>query len=98
MKLLEACRQVGQAALKRRFICGSKLEDFADNLRKEYYRQYKRDSKETRHGNSKLSTYEEDLLIGISLGMTRSGRSMGAKEIRQLAADIFPGQTFGKKW
>lgn len=93
-----ACKLVALAAAQKRMITSAKIPDFTESLRKAYYLAKKKPSGEQYHGNAKLSVEDEDLLLGIALGMTRSGDAMGAKEIRALAADLFEGMTFGKDW
>src|SRR5690606_15742722 len=73
----------------------SKVDDFTESLRKEYYRYIKNGHVTKPHGNAKLTTEEEDVLIGIALGMTRTGKVMGASDIQRLACDLFPSQTLG---
>ncbi len=98
LTVLDACRLVASAAVKKRFTTADKAPDFTESLRKTFYRVKKNSNDVQYHGNSKLTKEDEDLLLGITLGMTRCGDSMGAKEIRALAADLFEGITFGDDW
>lgn len=92
-----ACAKIADSAIHQRFIASSKRGDFIKSLRVEFYRQQVKDSG-SYHGNSKLSLADEDLLIGIALAMVRAGEVMDAGAFKQLAEDIFPGETFKDYW
>jgi hypothetical protein len=98
LSVLGACRLVALAAVQKHFTVAAKAPDFTESLRKAYYHAKKKPNADYYHGNSKMTVEDEDLLIGIALGMTRCGESMGAKEIRTLAADLFEEYTFGGAW
>lgn len=105
VKVQTACSHVAhavKASLGKYGLQGDEFRDFVLALRQAYYRDNKSTVDDQNHGNSTLTKEEEAELVGLARAVVRLGEvredDLAEAAILELAADVFPEKSFGRKW
>ena len=93
-----AAVRVRDWALSKDLIYAVNAAKFVETLRKKYYRSLKKEKAgDEAHGNAKLTSDEEAILLGFVEATVLSGEPMAPADVRRLAKHLFR-QDFGEKW